>query len=132
MMQIWNGFLDALSRSALILFILSGTTSAQVNNISFFKEAPDMNGFVDVAVDSSGIYAVSTAGVRRYDLHGNELWTQSFDSPISGIRAASDNSGIYVLMPPAPPPGPPQGPPPTCTLQRFTASGEKSWSRSLD
>src|SRR5215831_14714644 len=122
-------------RFTRILFILAATvTAAHAGGqpISFFKEAPDMNGFIAVAADSLGIYAVSTAGVRRYDLQGKELWTQPFDSRVNGIRAAADNTGAYVLLPPATLPGPPQGPPPPCMLQRFTASGERSWSRNLD
>lgn len=114
-----------------ILSIHAATARAGVQPVSLFKEAPDMNGFVAVAADSSGLYAVSNAGVRRYDSRGVELWTQFFDAPINGVQAASDSAGVYVLVPPASPPGPPQGPPPPCTLQRFTAAGDKLWSRNL-
>lgn len=104
---------------------------AGVQTISFFKEEPAVDGFVAVTADATGLYAVSTAGVRRYDLQGNQLWTQSFDSPSSGVQAASDTTGVYLLIPPAPSPGPPQGPPPPCVLQRFSAAGDKLWSRNL-
>ena len=61
---------------ASILSIYTATapsSRAGVQPISFFKEAPDVNGFVAVAADSSGIYAASTAEVRRYDAQGKEI-----------------------------------------------------------
>ena len=123
--------------SILVIHAATAPSSrAGVQPISFFKEAADANGFIAVAADSSGVYAVSTAGVRRYDSQGNELWARSFDSPGSAVQVASDSLGVYVLVPPEPPPGPPQGPPqgppPPCMLQRYSAAGDKLWSRNLD
>lgn len=117
------------------VFIHAATASASragVQPISFFKVAADVNGFIAVAADTLGLYAVSSAGVRRYDPRGNEVWTQSFGAPAVGAQATADEAGVYVLVPPTPLPGPPQGPPPPCVLQRFTASGEKPWTRNLD
>jgi hypothetical protein len=72
---------------------------------------------------SAELYDPLTGNMRRYDSHGNELWTQS-----STLRVVSSKQPRTVqastLVPPAPPPGPPQGPAPPCVLQRFTAAGD--------
>src|SRR6185437_12187866 len=69
----------------------AGTSQAVVQPISYFKLAPDVNGFVSVAADPSGVYAFTNASVRRYDSLGNELWTQTFDAAGFVVGAASDN-----------------------------------------
>jgi hypothetical protein len=113
-----------------ILFIQAVTacpSCAGVQPISFFKKAPDVNGFGAVAADSFGVYAVSTGGVRRYDLQGTEVWIQSFDAPSSSVQAASDSTGVYVLVTPSPPPGSVS----LSVLYRYSAAGARLWSRNL-
>ena len=101
----------------------AGTSQAVVQPISYFKLAPDVNGFVSVAADPSGVYAFTNASVRRYDSLGNELWTQTFDAAGFVVGAASDNAGVYVLAQ--------FGSSAPCSLQRFTVAGTRSWSRDL-
>ena len=123
--------MSAVPRAFLCLSILSASPAtaqpprAEVQAVSYFKLAPDMSGFVAVAADAAGVYAVSNAGVRRYDPLGNELWTQSFSAAGYVIGAASDGNGVYVLADFGSPPNP-------CVLKRFTSAGIASWSRNLD
>src|SRR6185503_7517407 len=65
----------------------------QAQTITFFRQftTPAINQATAVAADASGIYVVGNrqaslggAGIIKYDLLGNELWTREIGVPESG------------------------------------------------
>ena len=122
--------MSAIKPLLLFLSILSNhpaiaqTSPAEVQRISYFKLATDVNAFVAVAADRSGVYAASNVNIHKYDARGNELWTQSLDAGGYVAGAASDGAGAYVLIV--------LQSSARCVLQRFTPAGMHLWSRELD
>src|ERR1700752_981705 len=47
-----------------------GASPTEVQPVSYLKVTPDVSGFVAVAADPSGLYAVSSVGVHRFDSLG--------------------------------------------------------------
>ena len=109
-MRHYNRFGLILTLFALGLAI--GVCPAQGQTMSFFRQfrTPGIGGATAVAADASGIYVFgnkaapaggqATAGVRKYDSGGVELWTREFSAPHKDItlwKAATDLTGVDVL-----------------------------------
>ena len=85
---------------------------AQGQTMSFFRQftTPWMDRAVAVAADASGIYVAGnkpgpggpvSAGLRKYDSRGNEVWTREFSDPAGGnvtlYKTTTDSTGVYVI-----------------------------------
>lgn len=77
-----------------------------------------------VAADETGVYVAGTANaalgtsyyLRKYDPHGTELWTKTFDDFVGGI--AVDPSGVYVRM--------------ARSIRKYDRNGNEVWVRTLE
>ena len=129
-----------LAFSLIALGLAISTRPMPGQTISFFRQftTPGMDRATAVAADASGIYVIGnrpapqggpgSAGVRKYDSRGNELWTREFSVPALGnvqlIKAAADATGVYVLGF-----GGANG---QFVLRKYSAEGNELWTRQLD
>ena len=123
------------------VLILIGAASLAAETISFFRQfsTPGMDGATAVASDGSNIYVIgnrwdpqvesSSAGIRKYDPSGNELWTREVSAPggasVTLARAAADATGVYVIA----------FAEPAHLLRRlckYSAAGDELWTRELE
>src|SRR5262249_45611300 len=129
-----------LAFSLIALGLAIGIRPMPGQTMSFFRQftTPEMDRATAVAVDASGIYVIGnrpasqggpgSAGVRKYDSRGNELWTREFSVP-TGARvtlsaAAADATGFYVLGFDA---TTGQG-----VLRKYSPGGGEVWTRQLE
>jgi uncharacterized protein (TIGR03437 family) len=106
-----------------IALLLSGIARpVEGQTMSFFKQVPEVSGFVGVAADISGVYAFWDFRVHKYDSHGNELWTTIFN-PGRIIAGAADGSGVYVLE---------AAQPSQSFLRKYSPEGTELWARQLE
>jgi uncharacterized protein (TIGR03437 family) len=95
-----------------LLLAAMAISPMQAQTMSFFRQftTPGIDRAIAVAADASGINVIgnrpaaggeSSAGVRKYDSRGNELWTREFSVSASGnvrlFSAAADATGVYVV-----------------------------------
>ena len=130
-----------------MLVVLGGGISigpVQGQTMSFFRqfETPGIDRASAVVADASGIYVIGnrpghpffdgSAGVRKYDFHGDELWTQEFTVSVPGevqlFRAAADSTGVYVVGFTRATSGAITGQ----FVRKYSAEGEELWTRQLD
>ena len=124
--------------SAMIVAAMA-ISPMQAQTMSFFRQftAPGIDSASAVAADASGIYVIgngaspgglNSAGVRKYDSRGNELWTREF-SVLTGARvtlspAVADTTGFYVFGL--------DGTAGQGVLRKYSPSGGEVWTRQLE
>jgi uncharacterized protein (TIGR03437 family) len=132
--------LTAVSGFAMTLVSFTMTCPLQGQTITYFRQfnTPDIDRALAVTVDPSGIYVLGyrpnpqagtgSAGVRKYDFDGHDLWTRAFTLPGNANvllrRAATDASGVYVLGQ--------TGPDGKLVLRKYSAGGDELWTRQLE
>jgi hypothetical protein len=115
--------------------------SAQGQTISFFRtfSTPGIDRATAVAADASGIYVFGirpapgggegSAGVRKYDSRGDELWTREVGAPTSGavdsiVAAAASPAGVYIAGQMTPPVA-------RSFVRQYSAAGSELWTREF-
>jgi len=123
---------NGLAFTLIALGLAITTRPMHGQTISYFRQftTPGMDRAAGVAADASGIYVIGnrpspqggSAGVRKYDSRGNELWTREFSVSALG-NPATDATGVYVL-------GVAGGG--VNVLRKYSAEGNELWTRQLD
>jgi uncharacterized protein (TIGR03437 family) len=124
-----------IRKAGLLLFAFAiGAVPGAAQTISFFQNftTPAIDRATAVAADGSGVYVFGnkydgrgggTAGLRKYDSRGAELWTRELDSMFIA-RATADTIGVYVLAT--------SGAGPEGSLRKYDPDGIELWSRPLE
>lgn len=137
-----TGLEEYMLRSARVLIavpLLIWDRPAQAQTLSFFREftTPQIDQAFSVAADASGIYVIgnragsqagqNSAGLRKYDSRGNELWTREFSALGPGIiliKAAAAAGGVYVFGYTS------EGG--RSIVRKYNADGNEVWTRQLE
>ena len=129
-----------------VLSFMIGAGLAQGQTMSFFQQfsTPAIDRATVVTPDGSAIYLIGagrlmtygSAGLRKYDSHGNELWTREFgpsgsEPGLGGailVKAVGDGTGVYVTGYTRARSGDVNGQ----FIRKYSAAGDEQWTRQLE
>jgi hypothetical protein len=123
---------------ALGSFMMNCPVQGQTMSYSREFNTREIDRALAITVDQSGIYVLGSrpnpqgglgsAGIRKYDSSGNELWTRPLTLPGNAnvwvLRTTTDVTGVYVHWQ--------TGPDAKLVLRKYNASGDELWTRQLE